>query len=144
VRRVIDLARLLEAVIFNLLVGSNDAHGKNFSLLYHGGRRDDLEIRLAPLYDVVSTAYYPELSPEMAMRIGEEYSPEKVSLGDFERLAGEAKLGKPMVRARLREVTERVIAAIPRVPIRNAVAERVGDLIRRRCETTSTRLAGER
>ena len=31
---VIDLARLLDAVIYNYLVGNNDAHGKNFSLLY--------------------------------------------------------------------------------------------------------------
>jgi serine/threonine-protein kinase HipA len=27
---VLDLARLLDAVIFNFLVGNNDAHGKNF------------------------------------------------------------------------------------------------------------------
>jgi serine/threonine-protein kinase HipA len=30
---VIDLTRLLEAVIYNYLVGNNDAHGKNISLL---------------------------------------------------------------------------------------------------------------
>src|SRR5690606_19689296 len=34
-RPVIDLAHLLDAVIFNLLIGNHDAHGKNFSLLYH-------------------------------------------------------------------------------------------------------------
>ena len=32
---VIDLARLLDAVIYNYLIGNNDAHGKNFSLLCH-------------------------------------------------------------------------------------------------------------
>src|ERR1035441_7201507 len=62
---VIDLARLLDAVIFNYLVGNNDAHGKNFSLLYHGVGTVNLEIRLAPIYDVVSTIYYPELSKEI-------------------------------------------------------------------------------
>ena len=36
---VIDLARLLDAVIYNYLVGNNDAHGKNFSLLYKAGKR---------------------------------------------------------------------------------------------------------
>jgi serine/threonine-protein kinase HipA len=66
-------------VIFDYLVGNNDAHGKNFSLFYRGGGIEEPEIRLAPLYDVVSTVYYPELSPEMAMRIGKEYSPEKVT-----------------------------------------------------------------
>src|SRR5215469_10545882 len=38
---VIDLARLLDAVIFNYLVGNNDAHGKNFSLLYRGAGTQD-------------------------------------------------------------------------------------------------------
>ena len=81
---VIDLARLLDAVIYNYLVGNNDAHGKNFSLLYHGVGTDNLEIRLAPLYDIVSTVYYPELSRDMAMKIGGEYSSEKVMPKNFE------------------------------------------------------------
>ena len=136
---VLDLARLLEAVIFNFLVGNNDAHGKNFSLLYRGGRTEELDIRLAPLYDVVSTVYYPELSPEMAMRIGAAYSPETVTARDFEQLAGDAKLGKPLVRARLSEVSARVMAAIASVPTRNAVDEKVVSLIRRRCEIALSR-----
>jgi serine/threonine-protein kinase HipA len=135
---VIDLARLLDAVIFNYLVGNNDAHGKNFSLLYRGGGDDEVDIRLAPLYDVVSTIYYPELSTEMAMRIGEQYSSDKVTLKAFDQLAADAKLGTPLVRARLREVTDRVIAAIQEVPIGHPVAEKVAGLIFRRCETALT------
>jgi serine/threonine-protein kinase HipA len=92
------------------------------------------EIRLSPLYDVVSTIFYPELSRDMAMRIGEEYSSEKVTLRDFEKLAEEAKLGKPLVRERLKEVTERVRDALPRVPVTDPVAEKVAELIRRRSE----------
>jgi serine/threonine-protein kinase HipA len=138
---VIDLARLLDAVIFNYLIGNNDAHGKNFSLLYRGGGIEELEIGFSPLYDVVCTVYYPELSPEMAMRIGEEYTPEKVSLRDFEQLAADARLGKPLVRARLHEVADRVMAAIPKVPIRNPAAGKVADLIRRRCEAAVTRFS---
>src|SRR5882762_2269897 len=45
-----------------IIAGNNDAHGKNFSLLYRGARTEDLEIVLSPLYDVVRTVYYPELS----------------------------------------------------------------------------------
>jgi len=33
---VIDLTQLLDAVIFNYMVGNNDAHGKNISKLYLG------------------------------------------------------------------------------------------------------------
>jgi serine/threonine-protein kinase HipA len=140
---VIDLARLLDAVIFNYIVGNNDAHGKNFSLLYSGGT-EDFRIRLAPLYDVVSTVSYPGFSAEMAMRIGEHYSSDKVSLKDFELMAADARLGKALVRARLREVTERIMATLPNVPVGNPVAEKLADLIRRRSETTLTRFAAGR
>jgi serine/threonine-protein kinase HipA len=131
---VIDLARLLDAVIYNYLVGNNDAHGKNFSLLYHGVGTENLEIRLAPLYDIVSTVYYPELSHDMAMKIGGEYSSEKVTARNFEQLAEEAGLGKPLVRARVPEMAERVIAALGKIEITHPDAEKVAALIRQRSE----------
>ena len=131
---VVDLARLLDVVIFNYLIGNNDAHGKNFSLLYHGIGTNDPEIRLAPLYDLVSTIYYPELSRNMAMKIGGEYSSEKVMPKNFEKLAEEARLGKPLVSSRVRELADRVIAALPKVEIAHPVAEKVAALIRRRSE----------
>jgi serine/threonine-protein kinase HipA len=131
---VIDLARLLEAVIYNYLVGNNDAHGKNFSLLYRGAGTVNLEIGLAPLYDVVNTLYYPELSRDMAMKIGDEYSSEKVTARNFEQLAEEAGLGKPLVRGRVAEVAERVMAGLKKVQIAHPVAEKVAELIRQRAE----------
>jgi serine/threonine-protein kinase HipA len=131
---VIDLARLLEAVIYNYLAGNNDAHGKNFSLLYRGAGMENLEIRFAPLYDIVSTLHYPELSRNMAVKIGGEYSSDKVTARNFEQLAEEAGLAKPLVRARVPEVAERVIAALAKVDITDPVAETVADLIRQRSE----------
>jgi serine/threonine-protein kinase HipA len=131
---VIDLTRLLEAVIYNYLVGNNDAHGKNFSLLYRGVGTENPETRLAPLYDIVSTVYYPELSRDMAMKIGGEYSSEKVTARNFEQLAGEAGLGKTLVRARVPEMAERVIAALGKLEITHPDAEKVAALIRQRSE----------
>jgi len=132
---VVDLARFLDAVIYNFLVGNNDAHGKNFSLLYQGVGTENLEIRLAPLYDIVSTVYYPELSKEMAMKIGGEYLSEKVTPKDFERLAEEAGLGKPLVKQRVPEMADAVIGALGKIKIANPVAEAVAALIRAHCET---------
>jgi serine/threonine-protein kinase HipA len=131
---VIDLARFLDAVIYNYLVGNNDAHGKNFSLLYHGIGTASLEIGLAPLYDIVSTIYYPELSQEMAMKIGGEHSSEKVLPKSFEQLAGEAGLGKPLVKQRVPELAEIVIAALGKMDLEHPVAAAVAALIRARCE----------
>jgi serine/threonine-protein kinase HipA len=136
---VIDLARLLDAVTYNYLVGNNDAHGKNFSLLYRGTGTENLEIRFSPLYDVVSTVCYPELSRDMAMRIGDEYSSEKVTPRNFEQLAEQAGLGKPLVRGRVAELSERVIATIPKVEIANPGAKKVAALIRQRSETAMSR-----
>jgi serine/threonine-protein kinase HipA len=135
---VVDLARLLDAVIFNYIVGNNDAHGKNFSLLYRGAD-GTLDVRLSPLYDVVSTLYYPELSPEMAMRIGDQYSSDLVTLRDFEQLAADAKLGKALVRARLIETTERIMTALATISVPHQVSEEVAALIRGRCEKALVR-----
>jgi serine/threonine-protein kinase HipA len=132
----IDLARLLDTVIYNFLVGNNDAHGKNFSLLYHQVGTANQEIRLAPLYDAISTVYYPELSNEMAMKIGREYKSERVTPADFEKLAEEAGLAKPIVRRRVPELADSVFAAIGIVAIANPIAEAVAALIRKRCDTT--------
>jgi serine/threonine-protein kinase HipA len=131
---VLDLPRLLDAVIFNLLVGNNDAHRKNFSLLYHGVGMADQTIRLAPLYDIVSTTYYPELSKTMAMKIGDEYSSENVGPKNFEQLAEEAGLAKPMVRNRVVQLADIVIESLKTVDKSDSVSEAVATLIRKRSE----------
>jgi serine/threonine-protein kinase HipA len=131
---VIDLARLLDAVIFNYLVGNNDAHGKNFSLLYPGAGTRDLQVRLAPLYDIVSTTYYPELSREMAMKIGDEYSSERITPKNFEKLAEEAGLAKPLVRRRVPELADAILSTLPELDVQNPVAEDVAALIQKRSE----------
>ena len=78
-----DLIQLFHAVLFNYLIGNNDAHGKNFSLLYELASHGHT-IRLAPFYDLVSTAIYPELSAKMAMKIGKTYRPDDIRLRDWE------------------------------------------------------------
>ena len=131
---VVDLARLLDAVIYNWLVGNNDAHGKNFSLLYTGGGPEDIETRLSPLYDIVCTVHYPDLSHEMAMKIGNQYSSERVTPKDFEKLADEAGLAKPLVRRRVPELAEILLETLPKIDIANAASEQVAELIRKRSE----------
>jgi serine/threonine-protein kinase HipA len=60
-----DLPTFWRALAFNWLIGNCDAHGKNFSLLYYDGGFPTL----APLYDLVSTTCYPELTTRLAMSI---------------------------------------------------------------------------
>lgn len=130
----IDLLSLLDGVIFNFIIGNNDAHGKNFSLLYEG--ETGVKTRLAPFYDMLSTVYYPELSEKMAMKIGSEYISDKVSSRHFERLAEEAGLGKPMVKRRILAVAASIISKLPEVTTEHTVGIGVAKLIHSRCERT--------
>lgn len=79
-----DLLQLFNAVLFNTLIGNHDAHGKNFSLLY-GSAGDPHSIRLAPFYDLISTAIYPSLTNKMAMKIGKAYLPGELRMREWQR-----------------------------------------------------------
>ena len=105
VRPAVDVLKLLDAVIFNLIVGNADAHGKNFSILH-----DETGPRLAPLYDLLATVAYPELSPELAMKIGRRSTLERMDIGGWTRFAADAGLGLPLVRRRIGEISASVRA----------------------------------
>ncbi len=125
-----DVLALLDAVLFNLLIGNHDAHAKNFSLLY----LHDRSVRLAPLYDLVCTVYYQELTDKMAMKIGKEANSARIYPRDIERFAADAGLGKAQTRARLLALAEKLLEEIPAVPKPHPVSERVAALISERCE----------
>ena len=131
---VIDLQALLDAVIFNWLIGNHDAHGKNFSLLYRGETASGLQTRLAPFYDLVSTVYYPELSTKMAMKLGGEYASERVTPKNFERMAEEAGLAKPMIKRRVVELAEACLSSLPSVTMDQPVTTGVAKLVQGRSE----------
>lgn len=134
---VIDLQRLLDAIIFNFLIGNNDAHGKNFSLIYH-----DDSIRLAPLYDILSTAFYPELSNKMAMKIGGEYKADKIFPHHFEKLAEDSGLGRALVKGRAQELAEKTISTLGKIAVgQSSIAENLKELIKCRCRKLLTRFS---
>ena len=63
-----DLFRLLSYVTFNTVIGNGDAHARNYSLLL-----DDVgAVALAPLYDTVPTALWPELKDRNALWVNDQ------------------------------------------------------------------------
>jgi len=138
---VIDLQALLDAVIFNWLIGNNDAHGKNFSLVYRGEIGSGLQTRLSPLYDLISTVYYPELSTKMAMKIGEEYASDRIAPVNFDRLAQEVGLAKPMTKRRVFELAEAITEKLPALTNDHPVTLGVMKAIQSRCELSLKRFA---
>lgn len=101
-RPIEDLFRLWDAAVFNWAIGNCDAHAKNFALLH-----DDRSPRLAPLYDLVSTVIYPELSTRWAMTIGGARYDDEVDSAAWERLSGEMNLARRATFERARELIER-------------------------------------
>ncbi|MEV4418814.1 HipA domain-containing protein [Patulibacter sp. NPDC049589] len=101
------LLRFVDAIVLSFLVGNHDAHGKNYSLLCSTGTQ---RARLAPIYDVLSTAAYhgtTNLTRKMAMRIGGEYRPEYVAERHLSRMAEGTGLNSATLRKRYRECAER-------------------------------------
>lgn len=99
-----DLLALVQTVIFNFLIGNNDAHGKNFSMLREGNGAP----RLSPLYDLVSTASFEGLDRKMAMKIGGENRPEYVKLRHWERFANEIRVAMRTVLVASNVAVERI------------------------------------
>jgi len=134
-RRVaLDVNAFVKAVLTNFVLGNSDAHGKNFSLLYDPAAG----VRLAPLYDVVSTAVYDGLTPRMAMAIGGEEDPSQVDLRSWERLGADSGLGGGLPRFVQRWASE--ILAATEATLRDAeqegwshpVLETIADVARER------------
>jgi serine/threonine-protein kinase HipA len=100
---VTDAKALLGWVIFNFLIGNADAHGKNISLLL--GERGP---HLAPFYDLMCTAVYPELTDRLAMRIGGEDRPQWVIERRWQDFATEIGIGYKLVRQTLLDMSESI------------------------------------
>jgi serine/threonine-protein kinase HipA len=100
-----DINTFVRAVALNYLVGNSDAHGKNFALLYDPAAG----ARLAPLYDIASTAVY-DVTPRMAMFIGGEDDPARVTDEAWARLADECGINGSLLLREIRELAERTRA----------------------------------
>jgi serine/threonine-protein kinase HipA len=138
----IDIGRLLDAILFNFLIGNNDAHGKNFSLLYPENAPQSRGTSMAPLYDLVCTVYYPELSQRMAMKLGGEYEAARIFPRHFDRFAEEAGLGKPMVKRRIQALAKSITSKLPEITPENPVGIGVANRIRSQCESVVDRIRG--
>ena len=73
-------------MIFNVCIGNSDAHAKNISLLYDGKKP-----RLAPFYDLVSTAPY-KVSQKLALKIGGENDGDRLYHGAWKRFSDDISM----------------------------------------------------
>jgi serine/threonine-protein kinase HipA len=88
---------LTDAAIFNVLLGNADAHSKNFSLLYDAAGR----VTLAPLYDLLCTAAWPQVAANLAMRIARRSRLEDFKADTWSLFAADMGVSAPYVRRRV-------------------------------------------
>jgi len=100
---------LINRLFFNLCLGNNDAHAKNFALLH----RPDGGPRLAPAYDLLCTQVYGALSTTMAMTIGGEADPGKLRPEAWIKFAADCGFGLPALRKLGVDMAGRTRTALP-------------------------------
>ena len=135
-RPAVEVLKLLAAAIFNLIVGNADAHGKNFAILYDEGGP-----RLAPLYDLLATVAYPELSPRLAMKIGRRSTLAEMDARGWEVFAKDTVLGLSLVRRRVAEISvavkdqaEEVAVGLMQSELDGQVLSRIAEMVASRAE----------
>ncbi len=105
-RPAADRLTFLRMQIFHYLVGNADAHAKNFALLYS---LDTKAPSLSPIYDVVCTASYPELTKRMAMKVGGRNLPDTIKLQHWHQILPETKASQRLLSKELKNLATRIV-----------------------------------
>ncbi len=141
-RPAAEALKLLDAALFNAIIGNADAHAKNFSLLYLPDRT-----QLAPLYDLLSTVAYPDLSQRFAMKIGGRRTLEEIYSADLDKFAKDIEIRAPFVRKRMGEIanaimnkTDGVASALALTSGRRSILQTISDAIIKRSTSVLSRL----
>ncbi len=106
---IADQTKLWDLLLYDYLVGNTDNHIKNISLLYS----QDLDsVRLAPAYDVISTAVYESSTRDMAMSIAGRYSLDEITRDSFAEESARIGLGAKMAMGHFDSMAERFEKAL--------------------------------
>jgi serine/threonine-protein kinase HipA len=128
-----DVTSLLRRTTFNMAVGNADAHAKNFSILHD---EDGAAVRLAPLYDVLSTIALEltdgtgqpmRADPHLGQRVGGQADVRKVTAADLVDEAATWGIRRRTASVVVTETLDRVLAAIPAMSGDNRVLAVIRD-----------------
>ena len=103
-KRIQALQQYLSWICFNLLIGNNDSHSKNLSLLLIDNKNE-----LAPFYDLLCTSIYETLHKEFSFRIGDRSDFAKIGLNQFNRLEEELGIKKGAFTQRMKDTRDLIL-----------------------------------
>lgn len=91
------MRQVLRWAIFQVLIGNTDAHAKNLSFFMERGG-----VSVAPVYDLVSAAIYPDVLHSYAMAIGDAFDPQGLSAQEWALFCAQTGLAPAFVQLELR------------------------------------------
>lgn len=100
-KRVLALQQFFDWICFNLMIGNNDSHSKNLSLLMVNNK-----IELAPFYDLLCTALYKSLHHDFSFKIGDRFHVAKIGLNQFNMLEDQLGIKRGALTQRMRDIRE--------------------------------------
>ena len=107
-----DLLNLLRWQIFNWLAGNSDGHAKNLALVQTA--RNSAGRRLAPFYDLVCMRAWPNLDRRLAMSVGGESDPGRISPGHWQAQAETMGMRPRFVLREVANMAEAIQLALPK------------------------------
>jgi len=99
---------MLNWVLFQLLIGNSDAHGKNISFFVGPAGID-----MAPAYDLINLDMYAaEYDRDFSMAIGDAFAPEDVSPWELAEMCERSNLQKRLVANTLTALSGKLLKAM--------------------------------
>jgi serine/threonine-protein kinase HipA len=92
----IDIVRLLDMAVFNILTCNTDAHAKNYSIMIRGNG-----VSLAPMYDVMCGEVWENITKHLAQKIAGESRGDRLKGRHWLRFARECGLNPSQVLDRV-------------------------------------------
>lgn len=99
--------KLLDWVVFNLIICNADAHGKNVSFFV-----SNKGIELTPFYDLVNVAMYDEFDQELAMAIGDEFDMQSINAYQLADFADSCQLKRGLVVKSVKNLADKVLKSV--------------------------------
>jgi len=103
----IEIVRLLEMVILNLLVCNSDAHAKNYSIMICAGNAS-----LAPMYDIMCGEVWENITKNLAQKIAGMSRGDHLNRTHWQQFARECGLNPKQVIDRIDALAKSAIAEV--------------------------------
>ncbi len=104
--------KMLDWILFNLLIYNYDAHGKNISFFV-----GKYGLSLTPFYDLVNINMYPQFESEMAMAVGDDFGGDTIRAYQLADFAESCRLSPFYLAIQLKSIASTLLSILNKNPV---------------------------